>query len=124
MGSNFLQRTVLSFDQPRPSLSMADFIFFQYTSYFGQVRAGPPCVAMSSGNSYHLRPHCTKRTASAITCSRASSEGPLRSADAAVRTMAAVPSAGFPAPPISQARQPCAPCARPAQSRTAAVHAV
>src|ERR1700731_4488047 len=33
--------------------------------------------AMSSGNSYHLRPHCTKRAASAITCARATSEGSL-----------------------------------------------
>src|SRR5277367_723925 len=29
--------------------------------------------AMSSASSYHLRPHCTRRAASAITCSRAPS---------------------------------------------------
>ena len=34
--------------------------------------------AMSSGNSYHLRPHCTKRAASAMTCARATSAGPSR----------------------------------------------
>src|SRR6202051_4651442 len=39
--------------------------------------------AMSSGNSYHLRPHCTKRAASAMTCARATSEGPSRSDGAA-----------------------------------------
>src|SRR5882757_3318046 len=32
--------------------------------------------AMTSANSYHLRPHCTRRTASAITCSRTVSDGP------------------------------------------------
>ena len=40
----------------------------------------PAMRAMSSGNSYHLRPHCTKRSASATTCVRASSEDALRSA--------------------------------------------
>ncbi len=34
--------------------------------------------AISSASSYHLRPHCTRRTASAITWSRAASEGGLR----------------------------------------------
>src|SRR3981081_139542 len=43
----------------------------------------PAMRAMSSGNSYHFRPHCTKRAASAMTCARATSEGPSRSDDAA-----------------------------------------
>src|SRR6202051_4924459 len=38
--------------------------------------------AMSSGNSYHLRPHCTKRAASAMTCARATSARQWRSAGA------------------------------------------
>src|ERR1700738_884844 len=53
--------------------------------------------AMSSGNSYHLRPHCTKRAASAMTCARASSEGPSRSDGAVVLLGAGLPPtfAGF-----------------------------
>ena len=53
--------------------------------------------AMSSGNSYHLRPHCTKRAASAMTCARASSEGPSRSEGAVVLLRAGLPPgfAGF-----------------------------
>src|SRR3981081_4505208 len=42
----------------------------------------PAMRAMSSGNSYHFRPHCTKRAASAMTCARATSEGPSRPDDA------------------------------------------
>src|ERR1700722_20551394 len=38
--------------------------------------------AMSSGNSYHFRPHCTRRAASAMTWRRATSEGPSRSDEA------------------------------------------
>src|ERR1700687_5216418 len=36
-------------------------------------------LAISSANSYHLRPHCTRRAASAMTSSRAASDGPLLS---------------------------------------------
>src|SRR3984957_12367359 len=39
--------------------------------------------AISSGSSNHFLPHCTKRAASAITWSRAASEGPARSGCAA-----------------------------------------
>src|SRR5271165_2343623 len=51
--------------------------------------------AISSGNSYHLRPHCTKRAASAMTCAHAASEGPLRSAGAAGATLETGLTAGF-----------------------------
>src|SRR5258708_17770273 len=53
--------------------------------------------AMSSGNSYHFRPHCTKRAASAMTCARATSEDPSRSGDAGVILGAGLPlgRAGF-----------------------------
>ena len=47
--------------------------------------------AMSSGNSYHFRPHCTRRAASAITCARATSEGPPRSGAAAEPLSADLP---------------------------------
>src|SRR5258707_15263463 len=49
--------------------------------------------AMSSGNSYHFRPHCTRRAASAMTCARATSEGPSRSDEAGEVLL----TAGFPA---------------------------
>src|ERR1700731_4260367 len=47
--------------------------------------------AMSSGNSYHLRPHCTKRAASAMTCARATSDGPSRSDGAVVLLRVGLP---------------------------------
>src|ERR1700692_1937173 len=55
-------------------------------------------LAISSANSYHLRPHCTKRAASAMTCSRAASDGPLLSyvePDRAAPELAADAAVGF-----------------------------
>src|SRR5450432_4253322 len=51
--------------------------------------------AMNAGNSYHLRPHCTKRAASATTCARAASAGPSRSDGAAGENLGAALPAGF-----------------------------
>ena len=57
--------------------SIADLFSFSIRLTSG--REGRPAMrAISSGNSYQRRPHCTSRAASATTCRRAASEGVSR----------------------------------------------